>query len=243
MTPIYDIAINLGCALLSFVFGVFAHKALLKWKQRGKMVIWNILKNGNDLSIAITMRDAPHTTSTPRVALAEVLALADIFPILQQLSLTYNIINDNKNYRINNSSNLLCIGGQRANAVTAKLFAQYGNTLPIKIEDNPFCIEVGNKKYFTEYSENNLHIIADYGVVLVICSQDDMGKSKCRIAAFGGRGFGTRGALQCLSSSDLVKRFKRYSKNSSFLAIIRISGNTDEIQTSVIDFYPLDAYI
>ena len=78
---------------------------------------------------------------------------------------------------------------------------------------------------------------------MVICDRDDEGKDKCRIVAFGGRGFGTRGAIQCLSSTDLIKRFKRYSKNKSFLAVISISGDNDEIQTSVTDFYPLDTYI
>ncbi len=243
MTPIYDVIINLGCTLISFLFGIFVHKALIKLTQSGKMAIWKVLKNENDLSIALTMRDGPHTTSSPRTTFAEVLALADILPILQQLSVNYNIVNDNDDYKINSPSNLLCIGGEKANVVTAKLFAQYGKSIPIRIEKDPFSIVVGEKKYSTEYSENHSHIVADYGVVLVICHQDGVGKNKCRIAAFGGRGFGTRGAVQSLSSPDLIKRFKRYSKNNSFLAIIRISGDNDEIHTSVQDFYPLDTYI
>lgn len=243
MTPIYDVLINLGCSLLSFVFGIFAHEALVKWKQSGKMTIWKVLKNESDLSIALTMRDGPHTTSSPRTTFAEVLALADIPPILQRLSVNYSIVSDNDNYRINSLSNLLCIGGTKANAVTAKLFEHYGKSIPIRIENDPFSIIVGEKTYTTEYSENHSYIVADYGIVLVICHQDDAGKNKCRIATFGGRGFGTRGAVQSLSSPDLIKRFKRYSKNNSFLAIIRISGDNDEIHTSVQDFYPLDTYI
>ncbi len=243
MTPIYDVLINLGCTLFSFLCGVLAPKVLIKWKQYGKMVIWNVLKNGNDLSIALSMRDGPHATSTPRATLAEVLALADLLPIIQQLSINYNIVNDNDNYRISSLSNLLCIGGEKANVVTAKLLAQYGKSLPIRITREPFSIIVGEKKYITEYSRDHSHIVTDYGVVMVICDRDDEGKDKCRIVAFGGRGFGTRGAIQCLSSTDLIKRFKRYSKNKSFLAVISISGDNDEIQTSVTDFYPLDTYI
>ena len=243
MTPIYDIIINLSCTLFSFLCGILAHKALIKWKQRGKMVIWNVLKDGNDLPIALSMREGPYTTSTPRAALAEVLALADILPMLQQLSINYNIISDNNNFRINSSPTLLCIGGKKANAVTARFLAQYCSSLPIKIEDNPFSIIVGGRKYTTEYSDNHSNIVADYGVVLVICNKDSEGKNKCRIAAFGGRGFGTRGAVQCLSITGIVKRFKRYSKNNSFLAIICIRGDNDEIRTSVEEFYPLDTYI
>ena len=101
---------------------------------------------------------------------------------------------------------------------------------------------VGEKKYVTEYSEDRLHIVADYGVVLVICDKDGMGKNKCKIVAFGERGFGTRGVAQCLSSADLIKRFKRYSRNNSFVAVIRVSGDNDEIQTKIEEFYPLDTY-
>ena len=243
MTPIYDVMINLGCSFITFLCGFFAHKVLIKWKQHGKMVIWNVLKNGNDLSIALSMRDGPHTTSSPRATLAEVLALTDLLPIIQRLSVKYSIISDNDNYRMNNQSNLLCIGGEKANEVTSKLFAQYGKDLPIKTTKEPFSIIVGEKEYVTEYSEDHSHIVADYGIVMVICDQDDNGKRKCKIVAFGGRGFGTRGAVQSLSSTGLIKRFKRYSKNNSFLAIIRISGDDDEIQTYVTDFYPLDSFI
>ncbi len=239
---IYDIVISLFCTLISFIFGVLAHKTIDSWRQHGKTAIWEVLKNGNDLAIALTMREGPNSTSTPRATLAEVLALADILPTLQRLSINYSIINDNLNYKLSSPSNLLCIGGAKANAVTAKLLAHYGKTLPIKITSDPFSIIIGEKQYVTEYTDDKSQIAADYGVVLVVCEQGSTGKQKCRIAAFGGRGFGTRGAIQSLAAPDLVKRFKRYSKNNSFLAIIRVSGDSDEPTTSVEEFYPLDIY-
>ncbi len=237
MDMIYDLAINLLCT----VCGAAATKLWALWKSQGRLMIWNVLKNGNPLSIAMTMRDGQSITSTPRVTLAEVIVLADVLPILSQLNVKYEIISS-KDYKITNATNLLCIGGPKANPITASLFAQYGNSFPIKIELDPFSIVVGEKRYTTEYTTDNQKILADYGVVLVICSTGSTGKQNCKIAAFGGRGFGTRGTVQSLSSNDLIKRFKRYPKNKSFLAVIRVTEENDEFQTSVQDFYPLDLY-
>lgn len=238
----YDVAINLGSAVLFFLLGIFVQYIIRVWRQRGKRAIWKLLNNGKDLSIALTTRDGPELTSSPRATFDEVLALTGAFSILQQMPIKYSLIDDNETFRVNPAVNILSIGGEKANKISSRIWNEYSQNLPVRIERDPYSVVIGEKRYTTEYADDEKRIVADYGVVLVVCTRDNLGKMVCRMVAFGLRGFGTRGAVQSISSREMIKRFRRHSKTDSFVAVVRITENNEEIRSTVEEFYPLDSY-
>lgn len=108
---------------------------------------------------------------------------------------------------------------------------------------SPVGFEIGNKKYVTVYSDDKSKIKIDYAIVFAICDNSEEGNAKNIIVIMGCRGYGTQGGVSSVSSKNLIKKYKRYKKNKSFIAVIKIEFDENGLQhTTVVDFYPLDAF-
>ena len=242
LDTVFNIIIGLISNFIFFALGAIFHKIWLRTKQVEKNEIWRMLSN-DKLVIALSIRDGTNTTSTPRASIAEVIALTEILPVFKQLNINFKIVDNYSNVLLQDYNNFLSIGGPNANHLTSVILKKYNNKLPIKILLSPAGFEIGNKKYETVYSADNSKIEIDYAAVLVICDKSDEHTIKNNIVIMGCRGYGTQGGVLSISNKELIKKHKRYKRNKSFVAIIKVEiGENGLLHTKVEDFFPLDIF-
>lgn len=240
MIFLYDLIINLITSAISFVFGFVFHKIVRKYKECSKAVIWKIFENSNEVAICLSIRKGPLPSSTARTSIEEVTGLIEVISVFKSMGIRYNIITENVDNVLRQYKNILSVGGPRANITTELLMNKYKDFIPVKFLDESVGFEVGHKVYRTIYNEDKTKVLADYAMIVSIREKEKSEKLKSRIIAFGCRGYGTCGSLECIQSKEMIDIYIKYHKPDSFVAIIKVVIEKDGIHTHVEEFFSLN---
>lgn len=117
---LFGILGNLGF----FILGLILNRIISFFKQCGKNKIWKIF-SGKKIIIALSIRSGPLPTSTPRVSIAEVIALTEILPIFRNLKIDFKIVDKYSDIFLRDYDNLLSIGGPSVNIFTDTILKTY----------------------------------------------------------------------------------------------------------------------
>lgn len=224
------------------------------YRKKKKYVIWSKIDKKKELAIMMSLRDGAHPTSTKRTSLSEAIALADIIPIYKELKLKYKILPEYHKDILTNYSYILSMGGPTANKLTKECLSKYHIPVVLRYKsENPEArttqvgIQYGDILYSPIYSDDSKNVSTDYSLIIAIFEKTSENQHTyidgAKIIVVGCHGFGTRGAIECLQSKELAKKFKQFDENS-FVAIVECNVlSNGNIKSKIKQFIAIDDFL
>lgn len=224
MSAVRDIAINVVAYPITFLMGLFGHRALNSFKLRGDRKLWKPFLGGGSLAIILT--DKPGQ-NTPKVSVTEVQAFSDLRSVLKSLGKEVDLqIGSAANFQHLMKRRFVCLGGPKANPATKYILDSLPN-LPVTFDhaSNGFKTAAGGP--FIEVKDaNGLNTITDYGLIVKLSKLDKNATDSCpALIVFGLRGAGTQDAVRAILTNSPLRKFMAENRDRDYYVLLQFNKN------------------
>lgn len=227
-----DFSINILAGVALLIIGYSFDRVKLFYKTRSIRHIWKPFISNKKLSVILSTRPGPHTRSTPRVSLMEMLSYVNITNRLSIIGIEVSPKDSQTRITDVKNDDLVVLGGPFANDFSKEVWTRISNNIPFSIDTEKQTFRMTDHEYAPIIGVDG-KLIKDYG--LIIRQPQPFNTDRTLIYCLGCHGFATHGTTLYLTEFNSAKKLSDAVGNkNSFVALLEFDIQNNVIANSKI---------